>query len=44
VLPEGVTSRDVYRGIIPFVVLQVIGLTLVVAFPWMATWLPTVLK
>ncbi len=43
VLPEGVTSRDVYRGIAPFVVLQVIGLVLVVLYPGMATWLPRIL-
>ena len=43
VLPEGVTSRDVYRGITPFVVIQVIGLLLVVLFPETATWLPRVL-
>lgn len=43
VLPEGVTSRDVYRGITPFVAIQVIGLLLVVLFPATATWLPRVL-
>ena len=43
VLPEGVTSRDVYRGITPFVIIQVIGLLLVVLFPATATWLPSVM-
>lgn len=43
VLPAGVTSRDVYRGITPFVILQVIGLILVLVFPGLATWLPDLL-
>ena len=43
VLPAGVTSRDVYRGIIPFVIIQVVAIAFVVAFPWSATWLPKVL-
>jgi tripartite ATP-independent transporter DctM subunit len=40
VAPPDVTTGHIYRGIIPFVVLQLIGLTLVAMFPEMATWLP----
>jgi TRAP-type mannitol/chloroaromatic compound transport system permease large subunit len=43
VLPPGVGSADVYRGVTPFVILQVIGLILVAAFPGLATWLPDLL-
>jgi tripartite ATP-independent transporter DctM subunit len=43
VLPPGVTSADVYRGITPFVLLQLLGLALVVLFPALATWLPDLL-
>ena len=43
VLPQGVTSGDVYRGVTPFVILQVIGLALLLAFPGLATWLPDLL-
>ena len=43
VLPKGVTAADVYRGVTPFVILQVIGLALVMAFPALATWLPDLL-
>ncbi len=43
VLPQGVGSGDVYRGVTPFVILQVIGLALVMAFPALATWLPDML-
>jgi tripartite ATP-independent transporter DctM subunit len=39
VCPEGVTTGHIYRGIIPFVAIQLIGLALVIFFPQMATWL-----
>ena len=35
-----VAITDVYRGVIPFVVLQLIVLALVLAFPDMVVWLP----
>lgn len=40
VAPPGVKIQQIYRGIIPFVLLQVIGLTLVIVFPEIALWLP----
>jgi tripartite ATP-independent transporter DctM subunit len=40
VAPPEVTTRDIYRGIIPFVGMQMIALLLVFAFPGLATWLP----
>src|SRR5690606_3650394 len=43
VAPPSVTTMDIYRGIIPFVVIQIIGLILVAAFPSTATWLPEAL-
>jgi TRAP-type mannitol/chloroaromatic compound transport system permease large subunit len=43
VLPPGVTARDVYRGVTPFVILQLIGMGLVILIPAMATWLPGIL-
>ena len=39
-VPPGVTMAHIYRGIVPFVLLQLIGLVLVLAFPWLALWLP----
>lgn len=42
VAPPEVRTGHIYKGIIPFVVLQLIGLGLVVIFPQMATWLPRV--
>ena len=40
VAPPEVTTGHIYRGIVPFVGLQVVGLITVAMFPWMATWLP----
>jgi tripartite ATP-independent transporter DctM subunit len=40
VTPPEVTTGHIYRGIIPFVLFQMIGLAIVVFFPQLATWLP----
>ncbi|MEW6259662.1 MAG: TRAP transporter large permease subunit [Thermodesulfobacteriota bacterium] len=42
VTPPEVETGHIYRGIIPFVVLQLIGLTICVLFPILSTWLPKV--
>ena len=38
--PPGVTMTDVYRGMYPFVALQVVGLLLCIYFPSIVLWLP----
>ncbi|GBD45101.1 C4-dicarboxylate TRAP transporter large permease protein DctM [bacterium HR40] len=43
VVPSEVKTIDVYRGVVPFVLLQLGGLVLVAAFPGLATWLPAAL-
>jgi tripartite ATP-independent transporter DctM subunit len=40
VAPASVRILDIYRGIVPFVVLQLIALGLIVAFPETVRWLP----
>ena len=40
VTPPEITTGHIYRGIIPFVLFQLIGLAIVVFFPSLATWLP----
>ena len=40
VAPKSVLSSDIYKGIIPFVVIQIIVLCLLAAFPSIATKLP----
>ena len=41
VAPKSIKIQQIYRGIIPFVILQLIGLALVIIFPELALWLPT---
>ena len=36
----GVTIADVIRGVIPFVILVLVGIALCVAFPEIILWLP----
>jgi len=43
IAPEGTTMVDIYRAIVPFVILQALGLVLVMVFPPIATWLPNLL-
>lgn len=40
VAPPEITTGDIYRGIIPFVLMQMLALVLVFCFPGLATWLP----
>jgi tripartite ATP-independent transporter DctM subunit len=42
VTPPEITTGHIYRGIIPFVLFQLIGLAIVVFFPTLATWLPRI--
>lgn len=40
VAPPGVTTMDIYKGVLPFIGLQFIALALVFFMPDLATWLP----
>jgi tripartite ATP-independent transporter DctM subunit len=40
VAPPEVRTADIYRGVIPFVIMQLTMLGIVAAFPGLATWLP----
>jgi len=40
VAPASIGTSQIYRGVVPFVALQMVGLTLVWIFPQLATWLP----
>ncbi|MBB3713505.1 tripartite ATP-independent transporter DctM subunit [Limimaricola variabilis] len=43
VAPDDLPTSAIYRGIIPFVMLQLIGIAALFFFPQIVTWLPTVL-
>jgi len=40
VAPPEVKTMDIYRGVLPFIALQLLMLAAVAAFPALATWLP----
>ena len=43
VAPNSISTGMIYKGIIPFVCLQVVALTILFIFPELVTWLPKVL-
>ncbi len=43
VAPPEVTTGDVYRGVVPFIVIQLIMLVILAFLPELATWLPGIL-
>ena len=42
VCPPGIRVTDIYRGLMPFIALQVLGLILIYMIPDIVTWLPSV--
>jgi len=44
VAPKSVRMSDIYKGVIPYIIIQLIGLLLVMMFPTIALWLPTSLN
>ena len=42
VCPPEVSLTDIYKGVIPFIILQVIGLIFIALFPALVLWLPSV--
>jgi TRAP-type mannitol/chloroaromatic compound transport system permease large subunit len=40
VAPAEVSTQDIYRGVVPFVAIQLLALALLAAWPSLATWLP----
>ena len=41
--PPEVTTGDIYRGVIPFIALQAIGVAIIWILPQLATWLPAIM-
>jgi len=42
VCPPSVSLVDIYRGVVPFIILQLIALVLVFIFPELVNWLPAI--
>jgi tripartite ATP-independent transporter DctM subunit len=43
VAPPGLTTAHIYRGVVPFIALQLLMLAVLMLWPGLATWLPGVL-
>ena len=43
VAPKGITTRQIYQGVIPFVFIQILGLIILGAFPGIVTFLPDII-
>ncbi|MCB1700275.1 MAG: TRAP transporter large permease subunit [Pseudomonadales bacterium] len=44
VAPPEVTTSAIYRGVVPFILIQILAMAALWYWPAMATWLPTLLK
>jgi tripartite ATP-independent transporter DctM subunit len=42
IVPPEVSLRDIYQGVIPFVILQLLGVLIISIWPELVTWLPGV--
>ena len=38
--PKEITLADIYRSIIPFVLVMILGMAIIMVFPQIALWLP----
>ena len=41
VASEKIQTSEIYKGVVPFIIIQLIGLTILAIFPELATWLPS---
>jgi tripartite ATP-independent transporter DctM subunit len=41
--PPEVTTRDIYVGVVPFILIQLVALAILFFFPVLATWLPNLI-
>ena len=42
VAPKGINTITIYKGIIPFMIIQLIGVAIIFFFPLIVTWLPKI--
>jgi len=41
VAPKSISTLQIYRGVLPFILIQLLAMGLIAYWPEMATWLPT---
>ena len=44
VVPENLPTSAIYRGVVPFIIIQLVMLALLAIWPQLATWLPAVVR
>ncbi|MGO1461574.1 MAG: TRAP transporter large permease [Oleiphilaceae bacterium] len=42
VVPPGITMKDIYTSVVPFVMIEILAIGIIMVFPEIATWLPGV--
>jgi len=42
-IAPSISIKDMFRGVLPFIILQLLTLALVIIFPKIALWLPEIL-
>jgi TRAP-type mannitol/chloroaromatic compound transport system permease large subunit len=42
-VPPGITLVDIYKGVFPFILIQLIGLVMLWLYPPLATYLPAII-
>ena len=42
VVPPGITMKDIYTSVVPFVIIEIAAIGIIMVFPKIATWLPGV--
>jgi len=40
VIPKEINTLEIYKGVIPFILIQVITIIIIVLYPELTTWLP----
>lgn len=43
VAPPTIKTTEIYWGVLPFVIIQILALIILALFPELATWLPSVI-
>lgn len=43
IVPPGITMGDIYRSVVPYAIVELIGMALIMIFPAIAIWLPRTL-
>jgi len=41
VAPESIKTTHIYKGVIPFIIIQILAMAMIAYWPQLATWLPT---